>query len=78
MTEVPIQSGGEITLPAETCRRYGMTANTMVRLIETPSGVLLIPLTNEPMQPALRDELEQWQALAAESWDRFPYESESP
>lgn len=78
MTEVTVQSGGEIALPVDVCRRYGMAPNTTIRLIETPSGVLLIPLSNAPMEPGLRDELSQWQALSAESWDRFPYEDQTP
>ena len=36
--------------------------------------IVLVPLGKAPMDPALAKELEQWQALAAESWERFPYE----
>jgi bifunctional DNA-binding transcriptional regulator/antitoxin component of YhaV-PrlF toxin-antitoxin module len=76
MTEVKIQAGGEIALPAEVRQRYQMSPHTMVRVIEVPSGVLLVPMTGEPMGPALREELEQWQALTAESWAMFPYETD--
>jgi AbrB family looped-hinge helix DNA binding protein len=77
MTEVKVQSGGEIALPADVRQRYRLSPNTKVRVIETRSGVLLVPLTDEPMSAALREELEQWQELAAETWDRFPYEDDA-
>ncbi len=76
--ELIIQPGGEIALPADIRQRYGLTPNTTVRVIETRSGVLLVPLTDQPMTPDLRDELEQWSALGSESWDMFPYEDGTP
>jgi hypothetical protein len=34
-----------------------------VRLVETRTGILLVPLTDEPMSDELTRELEEWQAL---------------
>ncbi|HYV36934.1 MAG TPA: AbrB/MazE/SpoVT family DNA-binding domain-containing protein [Gemmataceae bacterium] len=75
MTNLTIKPGGELTLPRELCERYGMKPATPVRLIETRNGVLLVPLTNEPMHPDLVRELAEWQELAGSSWEAFPYDA---
>jgi bifunctional DNA-binding transcriptional regulator/antitoxin component of YhaV-PrlF toxin-antitoxin module len=67
---------GEIELPDTVRERYGMTPATPVRIVETRSGILLIPMSVSPMAPELVDELTQWQALSAETWEMFPYEEE--
>ncbi len=69
-----IENGGKITLPSEVLDRYGLGDETVVRIIETQKGILLIPLTNEPMSEALASELQEWQAIGSESWEMFPYE----
>jgi bifunctional DNA-binding transcriptional regulator/antitoxin component of YhaV-PrlF toxin-antitoxin module len=75
MTTSTIGKGGEVLLPQEVRRRYGLAPNARVRIIETRTGVLLVPLSNAPMDEKLAAELEEWQALGAESWSQFPYES---
>lgn len=60
-----IEDDGKVTLPDAVQIRYGFKPNTAVRLIETKSGVLLVPLTDAPMSAALQAELEEWQALGA-------------
>jgi bifunctional DNA-binding transcriptional regulator/antitoxin component of YhaV-PrlF toxin-antitoxin module len=67
---------GEIELPDTVRERYGMMPATPVRIVETRSGILLIPMSDSPMAPELADELAQWQALSAETWEMFPYEEE--
>jgi bifunctional DNA-binding transcriptional regulator/antitoxin component of YhaV-PrlF toxin-antitoxin module len=74
MASVTIKYGTELILPPDVRDRYGLTADTSVRIIETRSGILLIPLTEEPMSPQLAQELEEWQALGAEAWELIPYE----
>ena len=69
-----IEDGGKITLPSAVLDRYGLAEETIVRIIETQKGILLIPLTNEPMSEALAAELKAWQAIGSESWEMFPYE----
>ena len=69
---------GEIELPNTVRERYGMTPATPVRIVETRSGILLIPMSDVPMNPELAEELAQWQALSAETWEMFPYEAEDP
>lgn len=69
-----LKSGGRITLPEDVLDRYQLVTDTPVRMIETRNGILLVPLTKEPMVDALRDEIEAWQELGAESLDLFPYE----
>ena len=71
-----VEEGGRITLPDAVRDRYGLAADTPLRIIETRTGILLVPLTNEPMSGALREELEEWQALSAESLEMFPYDDE--
>ena len=70
-----VEDGGKDTLPDAVQARYGFEARTPVRLIETQRGVLLIPLTAEPMDEALQAELAEWQALGAESLALFPYDT---
>jgi hypothetical protein len=74
MTSVTMKPGGELTLPAAVCERYGMTPATPIRVIETRSGLLLVPLTEAPMDAELARELAEWQELSLAAWDAFPYE----
>jgi bifunctional DNA-binding transcriptional regulator/antitoxin component of YhaV-PrlF toxin-antitoxin module len=67
---------GQIELPDEVRDRYGMAPATPIRIIETRGGVLLVPLGDGPMSPELAEELAQWQALGAQSWEMFPFEEE--
>lgn len=69
-----VEEGGKVALPDEVQIRYGFTPNTSVRIIETQSGVLLVPLTDEPMSETLKAEIEEWQSLGAESIEVFPFE----
>jgi len=66
---------GRITLPKDVVGRYRLENDTPLRMIETRSGILLIPLTKEPMSSALNTEIAEWQTLGAESFGRFPYEN---
>ena len=63
---------GEIALPDEVRDRYGFMPDTPIRIIETSTGILIIPLTDAPMNPELEQELLAWQSLGAETWDIFP------
>lgn len=76
MTSLTMGRGGQISLPAHVRDRYGLAPDTAIRLIETRTGILLVPLTNEPMSPELQRELAEWQSLAASAWGAFPYENE--
>ena len=58
-------------LPDALRKRYGFREETSVRVVETRNGVLLIPLTDAPMSADLAQELEEWQCLAASSWEMF-------
>ena len=69
---------GEIELPDTVRERYGMMPATPVRIVETRGGILLIPMSDGPINPELADELAQWQALSTDIWDMFPYEEEAP
>jgi bifunctional DNA-binding transcriptional regulator/antitoxin component of YhaV-PrlF toxin-antitoxin module len=75
--ELTIEKGGKITLPSALRDRYGLTEDVPLRIIETGSGILLIPLTDEPMSAALIAELEEWQSLASEGFELFPYEDDA-
>ncbi|HWS88336.1 MAG TPA: AbrB/MazE/SpoVT family DNA-binding domain-containing protein [Pyrinomonadaceae bacterium] len=61
-------------MPETIREHYGLAEDTPLRIIETRGGILLVPITSEPMTEELRSELEDWQALAAESLAQFTYE----
>ncbi len=77
MKNLTIGQSGEIALPEEVRARYGLSSETPVRVIETRTGILLVPLTDEPMSAELTQELAEWQALSTKPWEGFPYESEA-
>ncbi len=67
-----VDDGGKITLPDPVRDRYQLRPDALVRIIETRNGILLVPLTNEPMSDELRRELEDWQSFSVvvrDSWD---------
>ena len=68
---------GKITLPAEVRSRYGLAEHTPVRVIETRTGILVVPLTLEPMSESLADELQAWRSIGAESLEMFPYDEDT-
>jgi bifunctional DNA-binding transcriptional regulator/antitoxin component of YhaV-PrlF toxin-antitoxin module len=74
LESLTIGHSGEITLPDDVRHRYGLTPDTPLRLIETRSGILLVPLTDAPMSAELEEELQEWQSLSVETWEMFPYE----
>jgi bifunctional DNA-binding transcriptional regulator/antitoxin component of YhaV-PrlF toxin-antitoxin module len=69
-----LESDGKVALPKTLVERYGFKQNVPIRVIETEGGVLLVPLTDEPMDEALREELADWQAATLDAWAQFPYE----
>jgi bifunctional DNA-binding transcriptional regulator/antitoxin component of YhaV-PrlF toxin-antitoxin module len=74
MSQKLLIENGKITLPADVLDRYQLDEATPLRIIETRNGILLVPLTEEPMTDDLRSELEAWQELGAESFATIPYE----
>jgi bifunctional DNA-binding transcriptional regulator/antitoxin component of YhaV-PrlF toxin-antitoxin module len=70
MESLTMGERGEITLPDGVRQRYGLGPETSVRIIETSGGILLVPLTDEPMNEDLITELQEWQSLSAESWEQ--------
>lgn len=76
MTTMMIGRAGEMTLPADIQERCGLGPETAVRLVETRSGILLVPLTDAPMSASLVSELQEWQGLGQEAWAQFPYDEE--
>ncbi len=76
MSSLTMKPNGDIPLPQELRDRYGFSPATPIRIIETPSGVLLVPLTAAPMSDELKRELAEWQLLGAQSWEMFEYADE--
>ena len=76
MTTMTAGRGGEVTLPGNVRDWYGLLPETEVRLVEAQAGLLLVPLSDEPMSDALMQELAQWQELGRQSWQMFPYEKD--
>jgi bifunctional DNA-binding transcriptional regulator/antitoxin component of YhaV-PrlF toxin-antitoxin module len=78
-TEVlTIEENGKLTLPEDITERYQFKKETQFRIIETQKGILLIPLTNEPMNDELKNELEEWQTIGADAWEMFHFEENVP
>ncbi len=69
-----LENEGKIKLPDALRSRYGLSGHSKIRIIETKTGILLVPITNEPMSQELASELEDWQALGQENLDMFPYD----
>jgi bifunctional DNA-binding transcriptional regulator/antitoxin component of YhaV-PrlF toxin-antitoxin module len=69
-----IEENGKLTLPDRIVERYQFKKETKFRIIETERGVLLIPLTDEPMDDQLKKEIAEWQAVGASSWEMFDFE----
>ncbi|MBI4663411.1 MAG: hypothetical protein HY735_31810 [Verrucomicrobia bacterium] len=78
MTCLRTGPGGEIALPESLRTRYAIGENTPIRIIETRNGILLVPLTDEAMAPALEKELKDWQSLGAASWELFGWNDGNP
>ena len=76
MEILTVGPGGEIELPDQVRKRYGIAPATPVRLIETRGGILLIPLSDAPMSADLANESAQWQAQGAEAWKMSPFEED--
>ena len=72
MTTIPY--GVNLVLPDDIRSRYHIKADTLVRVITTQNGILLVPLTPEPMSAQLVEELEAWQTLGSDALSAFPYE----
>lgn len=65
---------GEIQVPDEVRSRYHLEPETLVRLVETRAGILIVPLQDVESSPDLEAELRDWQQHTAQSWEMFPYE----
>jgi AbrB family looped-hinge helix DNA binding protein len=76
MSTLTVGRSGEIALPKELRERYALKPETRVRVIETQSGILLVPLTEAPMTGELARELEEWQSLGTRAWETFAYDDE--
>ena len=74
MTSLMIGQSGEIALPASLRDHYGLKPNTPIRIIETRNGILLVPITDEPMSEELKQELAGWEGMSEDAWAMFPYE----
>lgn len=78
MSNVTITDDGKVALPQSLCEKHGITTSTPIRIVETRTGILLVPLTKTPMSEELRREIAEWQALSLPNWEEFPYEETAP
>ena len=69
-----IEENGKLTLPNDIVERYQFKRESQFRIVETQKGLLLIPLTDEPMSDELKTELEDWQTMGADVWEMFDFE----
>lgn len=77
MISTTVGRQGEIALPDEVRERHGLMPDTPLRIIETRTGILIVPMTDEPMNEELIQELAAWQSMNLDAWDLFPYEDEN-
>lgn len=74
-TEVlTIKENGKVTLPEDITDKYQVKIEMRFRIIEAQKGILLVPMTDEPMNEELTAELEQWQEIGADGWEMFSFE----
>ena len=59
MEILTVGPAGEIALPDSVRDRYGIAPATPIRIIETRGGILLIPLSDEPMSHELAEVVAQ-------------------
>jgi bifunctional DNA-binding transcriptional regulator/antitoxin component of YhaV-PrlF toxin-antitoxin module len=76
MINLTVGQEGEIRLPDDLRERHGIAPETPLRVIETRSGIYLIPLNGKDVSAALTVEMENWQSLGQSTWDSFSYENE--
>ncbi len=69
-----VEAGGRIRLPERITDRYNLAPDTELRIVEARGGILLVPLTDDPMSEDLQAELNEWQTLAQSSLEIFPFE----
>lgn len=69
-----IEETGKLSLPENIIEKYRFKVENRFRIIETQKGILLVPLTDEPMSKELTAELEQWQEIGADGWEMFGFE----
>jgi hypothetical protein len=78
-TEVlTIEENGKLTLLNDIVKRYQFKAKTRFRIIEMQKDVLLISLTDEPINDKLKTELEERQAIGANGWETVDFEEKAP
>ena len=75
MNTTVIDSAGAVVLPAELRTRHHLDPATILRIVETRHGLLLVPMTHQPMPAEFQEELDAWQSLDAAGWDAFPFET---
>ncbi len=68
MNTAKLERRGVLIIPIDLCERYGLREDTVIELVETDQGILLVPPTLEALEPELRRELEAWQAARDEDW----------
>jgi bifunctional DNA-binding transcriptional regulator/antitoxin component of YhaV-PrlF toxin-antitoxin module len=68
MNTAKMERPGVLIIPVNLCEKYGFREHTMIELVETEQGILLVPPTLEALEPELRRELEDWQAARDEAW----------
>ena len=78
MPTLTMSSDGSIHLPDAIRDRYGLTPDRPLRIIETKDGILIVPLTDGPMDAELAKEPEEWQSLAQKARDSDETEFSSP
>ncbi len=74
MLDLTMTQDGRILIPQDIRDRHGFTNETPIRVVETRSGILLVPLGKHAMSEELAKELADWQELSISSWGAFPYE----
>ena len=68
MNTAKMERLGVLIIPVDLCDKYGLREHTVIELVETERGILLVPPTLDSLEPELRRELEAWQSARDEAW----------
>ena len=68
MNTAKMEHSGVLIIPRDLCDKYGLREHTVIELVETERGILLVPPTLDALEPKLRIELEAWQTTRDGAW----------
>jgi hypothetical protein len=78
MTRLLMRQGGELTLPASLCQRYGLTPDVPIRVIELAPDSFWYRLPMHRWTQFWKLRFQNGKSCAACTWDSFPFDDGAP